>query len=146
MASSAPRDDSSRHSYQYFRLPFNPKLRDQAKELRKAGVLSEVLLWNQLKHGKFNGLDFDRQKIVGNYIVDFFCARHGAVIEVDGVTHNTKQSYDIRRDAYLEGLGLTVIHILADDVLHDLDAVMQMLSCHPVFEDCLGLFRLAEDG
>ncbi len=45
-------------------LPYNPKLKDRAKELRKAGVLSEVLLWQELKARKFLDLDFDRQKII----------------------------------------------------------------------------------
>jgi len=56
----------------YMSLPYNPKLRERAKELRKAGNLCEVLLWNQLYKNKFKQYDFDRQKIIGNYIVDFF--------------------------------------------------------------------------
>jgi very-short-patch-repair endonuclease len=53
-------------------LPFNPRLKERAKELRKSSLLHEALLWNHLKGKKLNELDFDRQKIVGNYIVDFF--------------------------------------------------------------------------
>ena len=52
-------------------LPTNPKLKERARELRKQGILSEVLFWNEVKHKKFLNLDFDRQKIIGNYIVDF---------------------------------------------------------------------------
>ncbi|MDR0654456.1 MAG: DUF559 domain-containing protein [Synergistaceae bacterium] len=48
-------------------LPYNPKLKIRARELRKAGNLSEVLLWLKLKGGQINGWDFDRQKIIGNY-------------------------------------------------------------------------------
>jgi len=55
-------------------LPFNPQLRERAKELRNARNLSEVLFWQQVNKKKFKGYDFDRQKIIGNYIVDFFCA------------------------------------------------------------------------
>ena len=132
MAFTTP-DDPVRQSDEYFRLPYNPELRERAKELRKAGILSEVLLWGQLSRGKFKGLDFDRQKVIGNYIVDFYCASCRAVIEVDGVTHDFKLPYDRVRDKYLEGLGLTVVHVLAEDVLHELDGVMRMLACHPVF-------------
>ena len=128
-----PPDRTARFSSEYFALPYNPELRQRAKELRKGGILSEVLLWKQLSRCKFKGLDFDRQKIIGNYIVDFYCASCRTVIEVDGVTHDAKQPYDRARDAYLEQLGLTVIHILAEDVLHDLDAVMRMLGGHPAF-------------
>jgi hypothetical protein len=56
-------------------LSYNPKLKDRAKALRKAGNLPEVLLWNKLKNNQLRGLDFDRQKIIGNYVVDFYCAK-----------------------------------------------------------------------
>lgn len=65
-------------------LPYNPKLKDRAKELRKAGILSEVLLWQELKSRKFLNLDFNRQKVIGNYIVDFYCDDLRLVIEIDG--------------------------------------------------------------
>lgn len=58
----------------YMSLPYNPKLKAHARELRRAGNLSEVLFWNQIKNKQFLNLDFDRQKIIGNYIVDFYCA------------------------------------------------------------------------
>jgi len=112
-------------------LPFNPKLRGRANELRKAGNLCEVLLWKQLKTGKLKQYDFDRQKIIGNYIVDFFCGNCNVVIEIDGSTHNDKIEYDKERNAFLEGLGLMVIHIAAVDILQHLDDVMKMLENHP---------------
>jgi len=114
-------------------LPYNPKLRERAKELRKAGNLCEVLMWQQLHKRKFKGYDFDRQKIIGNYIVDFYCSDCRTVIEIDGSSHNDKAEYDSIRDAFLMGLGLEVIHIPADDVLNRLDAVMQMLHNHQAF-------------
>jgi hypothetical protein len=64
---------SGRNSKNYFKLPYNPALKKLARQLRKAGNLSEVLFWNRVKNKQFKGYDFDRQKIVGNYIVDFFC-------------------------------------------------------------------------
>ncbi|MBS3976881.1 MAG: DUF559 domain-containing protein [Syntrophomonadaceae bacterium] len=67
-----PKGRGGRNTKAYLSLPYNPKLRNKAKELRKAGNLAEVLLWNQLKNRQFMGFDFDRQKIIGNYIVDFF--------------------------------------------------------------------------
>ena len=60
-----------RNTKNYMALPYNPKLKERAKELRQAGNVSEVLFWNQVKNKQFKGFDFDRQKIVGNYIVDF---------------------------------------------------------------------------
>ena len=120
-----------RNTQGYMSLPFNPKPQQRAKELRKAGMLHEVLLWNQLKRKQFKGLDFDRQKIIGNYIVDFFCAENGVVIEADGASHQGREAYDAERDAYLKGLGLTVIRIAAKDILQNLGAVLAFLAAHP---------------
>ena len=120
-----------RNSQNYFSLPYNPKLKDRAKALRKAGNLAEVLFWQQVHKRKFKEYDFDRQKIIGNYIVDFYCTNCHVVIEIDGSSHDDKQEYDAARDAYLESLGLTVIHIMAKEVFHNLESVMGSLFNHP---------------
>jgi len=123
-----------RNRENYISLPYNPKLRERAKELRKAGNLCEVLLWRQLNRRKFKQYDFDRQKIIGNYIVDFYCVNCNVVIEIDGSSHDNKFEYDKELDLYLEGLGLQVIHILSQDVLNDLRGVMVMLNDHPALK------------
>ncbi|UCZ55558.1 DUF559 domain-containing protein [Desulfurispirillum indicum] len=117
-----------RNTKGFMSLPYNPALRDRARQLRKSGMLHEVLLWQQLKKKQFHGLDFDRQKIIGNYIVDFYCASASLVIEIDGCSHNDKVEYDQQRDAYLESLGLHVVHIRAVDVLQNMDGVIQFLT------------------
>jgi very-short-patch-repair endonuclease len=121
----------ARNAQRYFSLPYNPKLRDRARALRKAGILSEVLLWNKLRNRQFRGYDFDRQKIIGHFIVDFYCANRNVILEVDGSSHDDKIEYDAERDAYLTGLGLTVIHIHAKDILSNVDHVVAMLKAHP---------------
>ncbi|EET18910.1 endonuclease domain-containing protein [Francisella tularensis] len=108
-------------------LPYNPKLKDRAKELRKAGILSEILLWQELKSRKFLNLDFDRQKVIGNYIVDFYCDDLRLVIEIDGSSHDDKQEYDSIRDLYLLGLDLKVLHIQDIDVKKNLDGMIRYL-------------------
>ena len=120
-----------RSTKKYKSLPFNKSLRNKAKALRKAGILHEALLWNEIKSKKLNGLDFDRQKIIGNYIVDFYCAEKATVIEVDGFSHNEKQTKDNNRDLFLSNLGLKVIRILAKDVLQDMPGVVAFLRDHP---------------
>lgn len=121
----------NRNSNNYNKLPYNPKLKARAKALRKAGNLSEVLLWNQLKNKQFKGLDFDRQKIIGDYIVDFFFANCNVVIEIGGNSHDDKQSYDDGIDSFLKELGLTIIHILDVDVKNNLSGVIILLENHP---------------
>ena len=56
-------------------------------------TLSEVLLWNELKQRKILGYDFDRLKPLDDFIVDFFCKDLYLAIEVDGDSHNHKQTY-----------------------------------------------------
>jgi len=118
-----------RNSENYHELPFNPALADRAKQLRQARNLSEVLLWQQIKRGQFKGLDFDRQKIIGDYIVDFYCAEKRVVIEIDGITHDEqKADYDEKRDKFLVGLGLKVIHIPDKDVKKKISDVIMLLE------------------
>lgn len=128
-----PEKRVSRNTKNYMSLPFNPNLKDRAKALRKAGNLAEVLFWKKVKNKQFKGYDFDRQKIVGNYIVDFYCSNCQVIIEIDGSSHIDKEEYDAERDAYLMGLGLTVIHIQAEDVLGDVDSVIEVLHSHVAF-------------
>jgi very-short-patch-repair endonuclease len=52
----------------YCKLPYNSKLKEKVKQLRKAGVLSEVLFWNCVKNKQLIDLVFERQKIIGNYM------------------------------------------------------------------------------
>lgn len=118
----------------YMRLPYNAALRQRAKELRKAGNYAEVLFWKQVRKKQFQGLDFDRQKIIGNYIVDFFNANYLLVIEIDGSSHNDKHEYDEKRQRYLESLGLTVIRFTDAEVKRDINSVMRYLEQHDIFK------------
>lgn len=111
-----------------FNLPYNKKLVQRAKALRKSGSLPEALLWREIKSKKINGLDFDRQKVIGNYIVDFFCAGAGVVIEIDDKTHQMKEKHDAVRQKYLQSLNLRIIHISAKDVLKNPSSVSKLLG------------------
>jgi very-short-patch-repair endonuclease len=108
-------------------LPYNPNLKEKAKELRRSGNLSEVLFWQKVKRKQFCGLDFDRQKIIGNYIVDFYCKDLGVVIEIDGKSHDEKKEYDEEREKYLKSLGLKVYHITDIEVKTNLEAKIEWL-------------------
>ena len=108
-------------------LPVNSELQSYARKNRTAGNLAEIVFWLQV-HGKsFHGLDFDRQKVIGNYIVDFYVKRLGLAVEIDGGSHNEKMDYDARRDDFLEGLGLKVFHTTDYDVLQHVGIVLEDL-------------------
>lgn len=109
-------------------LPYNPKLKPLLNGKRKAGILNEVLFWKQVRAKSFHNIDFDRQRIIGNYIVDFYVKNLGLIIEIDGWSHDTKESYDIERQKYLESLGLYVFRITDFDIRNNLSVVMKDLE------------------
>jgi very-short-patch-repair endonuclease len=109
-------------------LPRNLKLRKRAKELRKAGFLHEVVFWEKLKGKQVCSLDFHRQQIIGNFIVDFFAPQIGLVIELDGCSHDEKKDYDKEREDFLKSLGLTIIRFSARETLQELENVIKKLK------------------
>ncbi|MEI7498066.1 MAG: DUF559 domain-containing protein [Candidatus Falkowbacteria bacterium] len=109
-------------------LPYNPKLKELAKKLRKQGILSEVILWSYFKGKQMNGLDFHRQKPIDEYIVDFYCPKIGLVIEIDGASHGNKIMQDEERDIRLKKLGLTVLRVDDSAVKNDIDAVLRLIN------------------
>lgn len=109
-------------------LPFNPNLISRAKNLRKAGNFSEVVFWLHVKNKLFYKIDFDRQKVIGNYIVDFYIKSLGLIIEIDGTSHNEKEKYDLRRENYLKNLGLKIFRITDNRIKLDLNNVLEELK------------------
>ncbi len=106
------------------KILYNPRLKQRAKEIRKQGVLSEVLLWAHLKGKKIGGYPFTRQKQIGEYIVDFYCSSLKLIIEIDGDSHEGRWCYDINRQHFLESIGLRVIRFNDTDVKRDITAVL----------------------
>jgi very-short-patch-repair endonuclease len=109
------------------KIHYNPKLKSLSRDLRKQGVLSEVLLWQYLKGKKLNGYQFMRQKPIGNYIVDFYCSKLKLVIEIDGVSHDSRFQYDRERQRFLESMGLTVLRFNDMDVKKDIGNVLMAI-------------------
>ncbi len=109
-------------------LPYNAALKNRARALRKAGNLSEVIFWKQVRAGEFHSIDVDRQRVIGNYIVDFYIKSLGLVVEIDGESHNDKDEYDEKRERFLISLGLNVFKISTFQIHYDLDNVMKNLE------------------
>jgi very-short-patch-repair endonuclease len=109
-------------------LPYNPILKDLARELRNHSTLSEVLLWKHLKGGQFLGYDFDRQKPIDNFIVDFFCNELMLAIEIDGATHNYKISQDRERQKRIEGLGVRFLRFTDEEVRQNIEGVVTVIE------------------
>ena len=87
----------------------NNRLTKKAQTLRKNMTKEERLLWYEFL--KSLPITFNRQKVIGNYIVDFYCAFAKIVIEIDGSQHFSEENIvlDKERDKYLNSLGLRVL-------------------------------------
>lgn len=109
-------------------LPYNPALVHRAKALRKAGNFPEVVFWRQVRNKTFWNIDFDRQRIIESYIVDFYVKALGLIVEIDGESHNTKEEYDEKREAFLISLELKLFKTSNHKILHDTDNVMKDLE------------------
>jgi very-short-patch-repair endonuclease len=109
-------------------LPANPNLKVRAKTLRQARNLPEVLFWMQVTKGNFHKIDFDRQKVIGNYIVDFYAKKLRLIIEIDGSSHIGKEIYDTEREAFLVSLGLAMYRISVFDVMKNMHLVIDGLE------------------
>ena len=109
------------------KVQYNSDLKERAKQLRKQSTLAEILLWQRIKNKQL-GFSFDRQQVVGNYIVDFLCRKENAVIEIDGESHDGKVDYDKKRDKYLKEQGLAVIHIHDLEVKTNMEGVLEFIK------------------
>ena len=81
----------------------NKNLKKFARQLRKQGTKAETILWRDVLKGKqLWSYQFNRQFIIGNYIVDFVCRKLKLIIEIDGSSHFAKSEEDFVRQQYLE--------------------------------------------
>jgi very-short-patch-repair endonuclease len=103
-------------------------LTPNAKKLRKDMTKEERHLWYDFLSG--SPVKFTRQKIIGNYIVDFYCSKAKLIIELDGSQHYEKEGKvsDMQRDGYMQSLGITVLRYSNLDVTQNFDGVCEDIS------------------
>ena len=108
----------------------NPRLRQNAQILRRNMTQEERHLWYDfLKPLPYT---VHRQKVIGPYIVDFYCAAAKLVIELDGSQHYTPdgKADDARRDSYLHNHGLTVVRYSNLDIQQNFEGVCTDILQH----------------
>ena len=96
--------------------------------MRNESTITEIIFWVQVTKGRFHNIDFDRQRVIGNYIVDFYVHKLQLIIEIDGDSHKGKERYDAFREAELKALGLTIYRIDAADVKYRIKTTMFKLE------------------
>ncbi len=108
-------------------LSYNGKLKDHSRKLRKNMTDSERVIWLKIRCKQLKGYQFYRQKIIGNYIVDFYCPKAQLVIEIDGGQHYIAEGAqkDRLRDNYMRGVGLRVLRFSDREVFANLNEVIE---------------------
>lgn len=109
-------------------IAYDPSLKRLARKLRNNSTMSEVLLWRCLKGKQVLGCDFDRQKPIDKYIVDFYCKKLKLAIEIDGSTHNSKIDEDRMRQERLESLGIRFLRFSDGDVKRNLEGIVEEIG------------------
>jgi very-short-patch-repair endonuclease len=100
--------------------------RSRAKQLRRAMMRAETLLWRHLKAHRLARLGFRRQSPMGNYIADFVSHSCKLIVEVDGESHDfdSRLRHDSRRDEWFASRGYRVLRFTNDDVTKNLEGVV----------------------
>ncbi len=116
-----PTSNDSQH-----RIP--PRLMDFARGMRKDPSKAENLLWFALRNRQINGWKFRRQQVVGNYIADFLCHDCHLIIELDGDSHDGRETYDLERTKWFQSQGYCVIRFTNFDVLENMASVIEEIQ------------------
>ena len=107
-----------------------PELRARAREFRKPLTANEARLWRQLRGRRLCGLKFRRQHPIQRYIVDFYCAKHRLIVEVDGDIHECTDValHDRLRGDWLASRGYRILRFTNADVESDVGSVLAQIS------------------
>jgi len=109
-------------------IPYNPRLKEFARKLRNDSTFTEIMMWNYLKKKQLRGYDFDRQRPIDNFIVDFYCKDLFLAIEIDGESHYGNPERDKKKERRLKELGVTVLRFDDMEVRHQLDKVLEKIE------------------
>ena len=103
-------------------------LPELARQLRKNMTPEERILWYQ--YLRTHPVQWNRQKVIGHYIVDFYCKRAKLIVELDGSQHCDPAAiaYDQERTAYLNSLGYRVLRFANTDVKSNLSGVCTVID------------------
>jgi len=113
-------------------LAYDKQLKALSQRLRRNMTDAENMLWLRLRRKQLKGHQFYRQKVIGRYIVDFYCPKANLVIEIDGGQHYSEigKTKDRTRDDVLIKMGIKVLRFSDRDVFENMGGVMEGIwSC-----------------
>ena len=107
---------------------YNSQLVPFARQLRSEMTKEERHLWYDFL--RTYPIRFSRQKVLGKYIADFYSAKVGLVIELDGSQHYEEKNMeaDAARTAFLEGYDLKVIRIPNNEIAQNFRGVCEYID------------------
>ena len=110
-------------------LPYNGRLKTKARSLRTNPTDAELHLWQRLRRKQILGVQFYRQKPIGNYIADFYAPAAKLVVELDGAQHLELEQakYDAQRTRDLEQRGLKVLRFDDRQALLQTESVLEAI-------------------
>ena len=109
---------------------YNSHLIKNAKSLRKTMTKEERKLWYTFL--RYLPVKFVRQKVIGNYIADFYCPSKKMVLELDGSQHyeEAQERHDTERTEFLRGQGIIVMRISNYEIAKDYEGVKKAILCN----------------
>jgi len=113
-------------------LPYNKRLKNLARDLRKNATDAERRRWSKIRGKQLKEYQFYRQKNIGDYIVDFYCPAAKLIVEIDGGQHYSEANIvkDEARDKFLSDLGFSVLRFSNSDVLKNFEGVVTDIYNH----------------
>ena len=110
------------------------KLKPLARQMRREPTASERVLWERLRNRRLGGFKFRRQHSVERFIVDFYCAEAGLVVEIDGPVHQYSEEEDRIRQSFIEGQGLRVVRFSDEEVMRNINSVLKRVEAESMHE------------
>jgi very-short-patch-repair endonuclease len=109
-------------------LPYNRRLKAKARSLRTNPTDAALHLWYRLRRKQILGVQFYRQKLIGNYIADFYAPAVKLVVELDGAQHWElgPAKYDAQRTRDIEQQGLKIFRFDDRQALLQTESVLEV--------------------
>jgi len=96
--------------------------------LRKESTEAEKLVWDVLRNRKYRNIKFRRQRVIGSYIIDFYCSEHLFGVEIDGSSHHGKEEYDADRQLEIESKGIRIIRVTNKEIFTDINILLKKID------------------
>ncbi|MBS1902264.1 MAG: endonuclease domain-containing protein [Bacteroidetes bacterium] len=108
---------------------YTHSLLSTARSFRKNPTHTEKLMWHALRRHGQRGLKFRRQHPIIGFIVDFYCAEHRLIVEIDGDVHERSdvERRDATRQRALEQAGFRLIRFTTNQVSMNIDGVISSI-------------------